>query len=117
MRHDRIAWGLVTIGLALVGRLAVAGDAPAPPAASSGMRVYVDPKTGEPTAPPPNAAVESAPAVQQRSGEGLVEEPAPGGGVMMDLKGRFKTPLAVTVGPDGRARVGHEPSGNRGDAQ
>jgi hypothetical protein len=74
------------------------------------MRVYIDPKTGEPTTPPPGAAVEAAPAVQQRSGEGLVEEPAPGGGVMMDLKGRFKTPLAVTIGPDGRARVEDEPS-------
>jgi hypothetical protein len=81
-----------------------------------GMRVYIDPKTGEPTTPPPGAAVEAAPAVQQRSGEGLVEEPAPGGGVMMDLKGRFKTPLGVTVDPDGRTRVGHG-SSNGGNAQ
>jgi hypothetical protein len=122
VRHDRIAWGIVTIGMAtigmvLVGRIAVAGDASAPPAAAPGMRVYIDPKTGEPTTPPPGAAVEAAPAVQQRSGEGLVEETLPGGGVKVDLQGRFKTPLVVTVGPDGRARVGHAPSSNGGDAQ
>jgi hypothetical protein len=116
VRHDRITWGFVTIGLALVGRLAVAGDASVQPGAAPGMRVYIDPKTGEPTAPPPGAAVESAPAVQQRSGEGLVEEPAPGGGVMMDLKGRFKTPLVVTVDPDGRTHVGRG-SSNGGNAQ
>lgn len=116
MGYDRIAFAIVSIGLALAGRLANAGDASSTPA-TPGMRVYVDPETGQPTAPPPDAAVEAAPLAQQRSGEGLVEEPLPGGGVKVDLQGRFRTPLVVKVAPDGSAHVEHGSSSGGPDAR
>ena len=43
------------------------------------------------------------------SSEGLVEEisPVPGGGVMIDLKGRFQSPLIITQDPAGKQKNRH----------
>jgi len=70
------------------------GEAIAAPVA--GMRVYVDPETGEfttpppPPAPPPAAATSEAPAaLRARQVDGLVEEANPDGGYTINLKRRF----------------------------
>jgi hypothetical protein len=90
----------------LVAAVATAGESPSAP----GMRAYVDPATGKLTdRPPPGAA--ALPAASH-SGVGLAETPAPGGGVMVHLQGRFQSPLVATVGPDGQVRVEHAPDGD-----
>ena len=79
---------------------------------ASGFRAYVDPETGELIEPPDDAPVEEPPAAAfSTSHEGLVETPSPvpGGGVMVDLKGRFRSPLTATVGADGKVRMQHGP--------
>ena len=35
------------------------------------------------------------------SHQGLVEKPAPGGGMMIDLQGRFRSAATATAGADG----------------
>ena len=91
-----LLWGSV------VG-VAIAEDAPGvagPPSAS--MRVHIDPQTGAivpaPVGPP--AAAQMAPPASH-SAAGLVEAPAPGGGVMLDLQGRFLSSVTATAAPDG----------------
>ena len=93
---------LVT-GVAVV---ACAGDAA--PSSDAGMRIYVDPHTGEIIDAPP--AEERARA---RSGETVapsttddpepVVQRAPGGGVMIDMGDRQQHEMRVTVGKDGAA--------------
>lgn len=121
MTAGRTAPYIIAIGVAVAGRLVRpvdAADVSASPAgASAAMRVYVDPETGRPIPPPPGAAAEAAPIERQRSGEGLVEEPSPAGGVVMHLQGRFKTPTVATVAPDGTVRIGHEPVSAEPDAR
>jgi hypothetical protein len=78
------------------------------------MRVYVDPETGEFTVPPKEARAAEAPAPEaafSTSHEGLVviPSPVPGGGVMVDLKGRFRSPLTATLGADGKVEMRHRP--------
>ncbi len=112
MRQRSWTGGLVVCSAAAVvlwgslGGVVHAGEAPARPGAPAGMRVYVDPKTGailrEPVAPLPP---EELPSPASQSGEGLVERPAPGGGVMIDLQGRFMSPITATAAPDGAPHV------------
>lgn len=78
---------------------------PAPPA---GMVVHVDPVTGEFVAPgdgtvPVTLDKEMLNALST-SAEGLVETPSPvpGGGVMVDLRGRFQSTHIAVVDGDGR---------------
>ena len=67
-----------------------------------GMKAHVDPRTGalvpEPVAP---QAAEPLPA----PAPSLPEEPAPGGGTMVRLKGQFMSNLVATVNPDGSVRI------------
>jgi len=74
---------------------------------SAAMRAHVDPATGELVRTPvvPDRTVPSP--EQSKSAEGLVEEAAPGGGTMVHLKGRFQSPVAARVTPDGGVRVDH----------
>jgi hypothetical protein len=87
----------------------------APSKAAPGMNVYIDPQTGAflsepaPGAPP----LELSPAERDAlstSHQGLVEvpSPVPGGGVKLDLQGRFQSPLMGTVGPDGNVTMQHQ---------
>jgi hypothetical protein len=89
------------VNASMLGHSAAAGEAPA-------MRVYVDPATG---AVVPESRVAPAPLLldpaTSKSAVGLVEEPAPGGGVLVDLKGRFQTPLVAEMGSDGTVQVHH----------
>ena len=79
-----------------------------------GMKVYVDPQTGAFLSEPPQGAAppELSPAERNAfstSHQGLSEEqnPIPGGGVRLNLQGRFQSPLTVTVGPDGKVTMQH----------
>ncbi|OGI42661.1 MAG: hypothetical protein A2150_05395 [Candidatus Muproteobacteria bacterium RBG_16_64_11] len=82
-----------------------AQTAPAPDRAA-GMRVYKDPQTGEFTAPPTAEAVPR---------EGLVTtapvdlretvSTVPGGGIKVDLQGRFRSHFIATKDADGNVSV------------
>jgi len=78
------------------------------PGVSAGLRVYKDPQTGEFTDPPatlPTAPVERA---LNRSHEGLVAVPntaVPGGGVKLDLQGRFRSHFVATKDAEGNVSV------------
>ncbi len=91
----------------------IEGQVAAAPQGSPGLRVYVDPVTGEFGAPPPWAARPDealAPqAAYSTSHEGLVETPSPvpGGGVMVDLQGRFRNPVTLMLDADGRTKMQH----------
>jgi hypothetical protein len=112
-----VATGLLFAGWSL--RPVDAADAPgSPTGASAAMRIYVDPATGKPAPPPPEA--EAAPQIaepQPKAAETPAEEPAPGGGTMIRLPDSFKRPLAATVGPDGAVHVGHGAAGAAADAR
>jgi hypothetical protein len=82
---------------------------------SGSLTVYIDPQTGEFITPeeaavPPDERLEP-PASSSTSHEGLVEEPSPvpGGGIMVDLKGRFQSPLTATIDNDGELKIAHKP--------
>jgi hypothetical protein len=84
------------------------------PVAAAGMKIHVDPKTGLllKEAAPASETLLLTPELQNAmstSHEGLVEVPSPkpGGGMMLDLKGRFQSPLMATIGPDGKIRTQH----------
>jgi hypothetical protein len=86
-----------TIGLAvlLCASIARAGDA--------GMEAHVDPLTGTlvpeavgPVIPVPALPPPALPAA---------EIPAPGGGMMIDIRGRFMSSVVATVAPDGSVHL------------
>ncbi len=83
------------------------------------MKVYMDPKTGalldHPA--PGTQPLELSPQEQNAlstSHQGLVEVPSsvPGGGVKLDLQGRFQSPMVGAVDTNGKVKVEHlgEPS-------
>jgi hypothetical protein len=96
--------------------------APAVPASkhepAAGMRVYVDPETGEFRPPPPDllpqllpdAAPDAAPPVQ------VIPE-VPGttraGGVKLDLGGRFQAAVVAKSGPGGSVTTQCQPADER----
>jgi hypothetical protein len=104
-RRVGVVW-VFGIACGLGEALALAEDAP-PGAPAAGMRAYVDPRTGALVPTPPAGQTPPPTPAFSRSAAGLVERPAPGGGVMVDLQGRFQSPLVATVGPDGRVRLHH----------
>ena len=84
------------------------------PGGAPGMMIYVDPKTGkflkEPA--PGHVPLELSPQLQNAlstSHEGLVEVPSsvPGGGIKLDLQGRFQSPLFGTIDADGKLKMQH----------
>jgi hypothetical protein len=94
----------------------------APPATSAsapqkdpGMKIFVDPKTGKISKPAPQlelpeASQKSLEITKEPSPE-LFEAPSPrpGGGVMIDLKGQFRSPLKATRDAEGKLSIKHEP--------
>ena len=99
------------------------------PQGSAGQRIYIDPETGERTTPPPVAS--ASPSEPSESGvtskaaqsvtlqgavsdmtsdEGLEEEASavPGGGVKVNLQGRFRQPLVATIDPEGKVHIQHQ---------
>ena len=73
----------------------------------AGYRVGIDPTTGEFLESVPPIPVDQLPKSLQNSlntsSEGLVERPSsvPGGGVMVDLRGRFQNTYVATVDANG----------------
>jgi hypothetical protein len=89
-------------------------DKKIPPAMKEGINVYIDPQTGEFIQEPRQGqeALKITPEIQNAtstSSEGLVEEisPIPGGGMMIDLKGRFQSPLIIIQDPSGKQKIRH----------
>lgn len=82
-------------------------DTPAPEATeAAGFRVYLDPETGRfVPEPPAGAEVESDVATEALSTRSvdLVEQPSPvpGGGMMLDLRGRFQNVIEMSVDASG----------------
>ena len=79
--------------------------------AVAGMVVHIDPGTGRPTSRPlPRQAAELAAlraARANRSTEGLVQERDRAGGIMVNLRNRFRSPLVAVKNPDGGLAVDH----------
>lgn len=88
------------------GALADPVAAPNAPAAA-GSRINVDPQTGARMPVPSSGEGVQLPAdpAFSTSHSGLVEQPAPGGGVMVDLQGRFRSAATASVGPDGTVHL------------
>lgn len=103
----RLAFSLtIAVGLALP--MAVRGAEPPP---AGGLRAYVDPATGADVASPAPATDEAA-----RAKGALVPSPdaplpsavpnaGPGGGGMIDVRGRLQSDVTATLDPDGEVRV------------
>ena len=95
---------------AVLPRIAAAGE--------PSMTIYQDPTTGQfvppPDSPPGGRAVPlSTPSAgSSTSHTGLVERPSvvPGGGVVIDLQSRFRSPLTATVDADGKVTIHHQSS-------
>jgi len=71
------------------------------------MKVYIDPETGEFLEQPPKGAQPSVTPRVALPEPKQVESPVPGGGVAVDVRGRFQTPLQVQVGSDGKPVLRH----------
>jgi len=75
--------------------------------ATSALRAYKDPVTGEFTAPPPEVKVPKAPAI---ANETISTTPLPamqetaveGGGMKIDLQGRFRNYMSATKDTNGK---------------
>jgi hypothetical protein len=100
------AWRGVGVGLVVLGvcpvRSASAEDVVAAPPAVQGMQVHVDPSTGRRVPEPVTPVPPAIPAVRPR----LAEVPAPGGGMMIRLDGRFMNTLVATVDEQGKVHLG-----------
>lgn len=77
------------------------------PQAAAGSRINVDPQTGKRVPVPSSGEGVQLPAdaAFSTSHSGLVERPAPGGGVMVDLQGRFRSAATASVAPDGTVHL------------
>ena len=102
---------LLAVGAALLaGGAAVKGVRPGRPAAespspsSADQVVHIDPRTGRRVPRPArrDPAFETARRARpNRSAVGLLERPGPHGGVMVDLRGRFRSSAVARIGADG----------------
>jgi len=113
--------GLVVAGGAVAAQPAFPGEAPPPaetphavPETAPGMTIYIDPQTGAILRQPAPGTVplQLTPQLQNAlstSHQGLLETPGPvsGGGVKVDLQGRFRSPLFVTIDANGKVKMRH----------
>ena len=95
------------------GQPAPTGKTPAS-AAAPGMIIHIDPQTGAILEGPAPGSVplQLTPELQNSlstSNQGLVEVPSsvPGGGVIIDLQGRFQSPLVGTIDSSGKLKIQH----------
>ena len=73
--------------------------------AGDGMRVYLDPETGEPGAQPSAAVVELNPELEnalRHDDEGLTQVTHPNGAVSMNLEGRYEEATVVHIDANGK---------------
>ncbi len=84
-------------------------QATAPATGQSGYRVYIDPATGRfLDHPVGGGALQLTPELQNAvstSSAGLQPVPAPGGGFMVDLQGRFQNVMAASVTTAGELKA------------
>jgi hypothetical protein len=103
---------VVLLGVALLGgdHAPVAGTAAisqeSGPAGAAGMRLYFDPNTGELLEEPLESesvqmSAEKMAPYFNTSEAGLVEVDAPGGGKMIDLRGRFQQAFTARIDETG----------------
>jgi hypothetical protein len=80
------------------------------PEGPASMRVYIDPQTGKIGTPPAGGPPAQVPPSFSTSHKGLVETPSPtpGGGTMVDLRGRFRSPLIATQDSEGNLSIQHK---------
>jgi len=104
-----IAAALTLLALPYQAGTAVAATDDAAPAAAavtggSGLRVHIDPRTGELLDEPPPGSETDVGTGLKSTGPALVEEPSPvaGGGTMIRLDDRFRADFRAEVGPDGK---------------
>ena len=87
---------------------------------STGMVVHIDPSTGRPTSRPSPDQSAALAALQassaNRSSEGLVQEVGPTGGVRVNLRNRFRSPLVAVEQENGEVGTGHLACKPAGDA-
>ena len=81
---------------------------------ASGLMIYIDPQTGAilKVPAPGTVPLRLSPQLENAlstSHDGLVEVPSPlpGGGIRLDLQGRFQNPLVVTIDANGNAKILH----------
>jgi hypothetical protein len=109
---------LFSLLFSLTSSLAMAQAAGVGGAQSGGtgaaMTVYIDPQTGAILSQPPPGhtplALDAATqAAMSTSDKGLVQvpSPVPGGGVMIDLQGRFQSPFVVVLDETGTPKTHH----------
>ncbi len=95
-------------------------ETPSAPSASPGMKVYVDPKTGQFRKPPVGKILEGAQMSKplrgdetegQTSRKELEEKVSPviGGGIVTDVRLRFRRPLVASRDADGNLTIQHVP--------
>lgn len=87
-----------TLGVAVLCGVCATGAA----RGDDGMQAHVDPQTG---ALVPEASLPVVPALPAPA-RPVAEVPAPGGGMMIDVSGRFMSSTVATVAPDGSLHVG-----------
>lgn len=81
---------------------------------TAGMMIHIDPQTGEILkGPVPGTVPLPLPPTLRRalstSHQGLFETPSPvpGGGVKVDLQGRFQSPVFATIDANGKLKLQH----------
>ena len=109
----RLLTGLLVAGacFAVAAPPAFSGDGQP---AASGMVIYIDPQTGAilKESAPGTVPLQLTPELQNAlstSDQGLVESPISvhGGGVKVDLQGRFRSPLFATTDANGKVTIHH----------
>uniref|UniRef100_A0A7C4ATR9 Uncharacterized protein n=1 Tax=Desulfomonile tiedjei TaxID=2358 RepID=A0A7C4ATR9_9BACT len=70
--------------------------------AAAGMRINLD-ASGKPVQAGGQAA--TSPVASKHTGLVVEKNPQPGGGIMVDLKGRFQNAIEAHRGPDGKVKL------------
>lgn len=92
------------------------------PHGADSMRAYRDPKTGEWVSPPTGVSSAEASASADalstsHTGLEVTPSPTPGGGMMIDLQGRFQSPVTATQDAEGKLSIQHQPQGAGADEE
>ena len=99
LRRIAAAWPLAALGLVLAVAPPKTAPTPVDAVAESGMRIAIDPETGDPIGSPAGgAALETT---LSRSSAGLVPYRLPDGGTGVHLQGRFMSASMVRLNADG----------------
>jgi hypothetical protein len=111
-RIARKLWGL--LGVAACFSMTATPPASAQADAPPPLTVHIDPQTGRILAAPAPGTqpLELSPEIRNSlstSHEGLKEVPGaePGGGMKLDLMGRFRSPLLATTDAEGKTKLRH----------